>query len=113
MTDRDVVDRPRGGSRAAGTQARVRGLAVADPTRWAVQDLDLELNPGTLHMVLGERDTGKTALLETLAGLRREARGTIALPVREGGEPRRGASGALVEAGPKERRQLVRLIPQE
>jgi len=57
----------------------VKGLTVPDGSRWLVRDLDFEVKPGTVHMVLGERDTGKTALLETLAGLRREERGTVRL----------------------------------
>ncbi|TMQ52322.1 MAG: ATP-binding cassette domain-containing protein [Candidatus Eisenbacteria bacterium] len=69
------------GSGVSGRSAglRVKGLTVPDGSRWLVRDLDFEVKPGTVHMVLGERDTGKTALLETLAGLRREERGTVRL----------------------------------
>jgi simple sugar transport system ATP-binding protein len=49
-------------------------------------------------MILGERDTGKTALLETLAGVRVEERGTVRLGGR--GIP------------PQERRRAVRFLPR-
>ena len=42
----------------------VHGMALAEGSRWVVQQLDLKVAPGTLHMILGERDTGKTAILE-------------------------------------------------
>ena len=55
----------------------VQGLTLADGSRWVVQDLSFSVAPGTLHMILGERDTGKTALLEALAGRRELERGTV------------------------------------
>lgn len=76
----------------------VRGLHVSEPSRWAVRDVAFSVPPGSLHMILGERDTGKTALLETLAGLRAEERGTVRL-----------GSG---DAALKERRRAVRLVPR-
>ncbi len=79
---------------------RVNGLAVADGARWFVQDLGLDVAPGELHMILGERDTGKTAALEAIAGLRREERGGISL------------AGAA-EAPAPERRRLARFLVPE
>ncbi len=58
----------------------VQGMALANGPRWVVQELSLSVPPGALHMVLGERDTGKTALLEALAGRRSLERGTVKLP---------------------------------
>jgi len=77
----------------------VKGLTVAGGPRWLVRDLDFEVKPGTVHMVLGERDTGKTALLETLAGLRREERGAVRL-----GED---------DVSPRDRRRATRFLPRE
>ena len=77
----------------------VKGLHVSESARWAVQEVSFEAPPGTLHMVLGERDTGKTALLETLAGRRVEERGVIRL----------GGS----DTAPAGRRRATRLVPQE
>jgi len=79
---------------------RVKGLTVAEGSRWLVRDLDLEVKPGTVHMVLGERNSGKTALLETLAGLRREERGAVSLGETDG-------------ASPRGRRRAARFIPHE
>jgi len=56
---------------------RIQGLTVGDGTRWVVQDLDLAVAPGALHMILGERDTGKTALLEAMARRRPLERGSV------------------------------------
>jgi general nucleoside transport system ATP-binding protein len=58
----------------------VHGMALADGSRWVVQELALSVAPGALHMILGERDTGKTAILEAFAGLRKLERGTVQVP---------------------------------
>jgi general nucleoside transport system ATP-binding protein len=58
----------------------VHGMALADGSRWVVQELALRVAPGALHMILGERDTGKTAILEAFAGLRKLERGTVQVP---------------------------------
>jgi ABC-type uncharacterized transport system ATPase subunit len=71
---------------ARGTGIRAKGL--------------FEVKPGTVHLVLGERDSGKTALLETLAGIRKEESGPIAV----GDDP---------QATPRERRRHVRFVPHD
>lgn len=76
----------------------VKGLHVSEAVRWAVQEVSFSAGPGELHMILGERDTGKTALLETLAGLREEERGTIRI------------AGAGADA--RARRGSARLVPR-
>jgi len=78
---------------------RVRGLTIGDGSRWLVKDLELEVKPGRLHMILGERDTGKTALLESLAGRRREERGQVSI-------------GDSSEAAPRDRRRAASFIAQ-
>lgn len=55
----------------------VQALTLADGSRWVVQNLSFSVAPGALHMILGERGTGKTALLQALAGRRALERGTI------------------------------------
>jgi len=55
----------------------VRDLTIADGSRWVVQGLNLRVARGAVHVILGERDTGKTALLETIAGRRKLERGEI------------------------------------
>ena len=85
---------------AKGTGLRVKGLTIAEGSRLAARDLDLEVKPGALHMVLGERDTGKTALLEGLAGIRREEAGAVSI-------------GDSLEASASERRRAARYIAHE
>ena len=58
---------------------RVEGMALADGSKWVVQDLSFAVAPGDLHLILGERATGKSALLEALAGRRPIERGAIRL----------------------------------
>ena len=58
----------------------VKGMALADGPRWLVQELTFSVGPGSVHMLLGERDTGKTAILEALAGRRKLERGTLLAP---------------------------------
>jgi simple sugar transport system ATP-binding protein len=80
----------------------VKGMALADGPRWLVQELTFSVGPGSVHMLLGERDTGKTAILEALAGRRKLERGTLLAP----------APAALVPqpAGSAQIRVLDRLI---
>jgi ABC-type uncharacterized transport system ATPase subunit len=82
-----------------GTDAMltVRDLGVGDG-RWKVRGLNFRVRPGGLHIILGERDTGKTALLETIAGVRAESTGSVSV-----GE----ASSA------KERRRALALVPRD
>jgi general nucleoside transport system ATP-binding protein len=102
-----AVDAAGAGAASVGLKAspprsglRVKGLTVARGSRWLVRDLDLDVAPGTVHMVLGERGTGKTALLETLAGLRRQEQGQISF-------------GESSETSVRARRRAARFIPRE
>ena len=102
MGDQEVVTAVR------GRPLEVKGLTLAGAgagagVRWAVANLSLDVPAGSLHIVLGERDTGKTALLETLAGLRAGEQGSI----RFGGVDEDGPRGA------KERRQSAAFLPRE
>jgi len=56
---------------------KVKGISIADGEPPAVDDLTFSVARGSLHMVLGERGTGKTALLEALAGRRHLDEGSI------------------------------------
>ena len=58
---------------------RVEGMALADGSKWVVQDLTFSVAPGEMHMFLGERATGKSVLLDALAGRRPIERGKILL----------------------------------
>jgi len=95
---RDVSKSPEAIGKASGL--RVKGLAAAQGSRSVVRDLDLEVRPGAVHMVLGERDSGKTALLETLGGIRRQERGSITL-------------AEWIDSNVRERRRGARFIPHD
>ncbi|MEK7347831.1 MAG: ATP-binding cassette domain-containing protein [Candidatus Eisenbacteria bacterium] len=70
---------------------KIGGLTLAEGGRWAVKEFDLAVPAGAVHVVLGERDTGKSALLQSIAGFRVEEKGTIRFPGAEG-EGREGAA---------------------
>ena len=77
----------------AGIQ--VHGVALAEGTRWVVQGLTFSVARGSVHMILGERDTGKTAILEALAGRRKLERGTLSAPARAALIPQATAAAEL------------------
>jgi ABC-type uncharacterized transport system ATPase subunit len=94
MSDKDV------GRKGRGLGLEIKGLTLAEGGRWVVKDFQLSVAAGSIHIVLGERDTGKTALLEAIAGLRHEEKGTIHFAGADGdgkrGAARRRLSAALL-----------------
>lgn len=42
---------------------------------WALQDIDLEVNPGTTLGIIGQNGSGKSTLLQIIAGIHRQTRG--------------------------------------
>ncbi|MFE6161177.1 ABC-F family ATP-binding cassette domain-containing protein [Streptomyces sp. NPDC056486] len=64
--------------RPDGVLLRAEGLVVGD----VVRGVDLELAPGSLHVITGPNGAGKSTLLSVLAGLRAPDAGTV---VREPG----------------------------
>ncbi|HKQ18784.1 MAG TPA: ATP-binding cassette domain-containing protein, partial [Candidatus Eisenbacteria bacterium] len=89
-----------------GAPLEVRGLSVAEGDRWLIRDVSLSVPPGTMHMVLGERGAGKTALLEAIAGLRRQASGSIHLGAD-------AAPSSEAGVGLRQRRGLAALNPRD
>jgi len=61
---------------------KAEGVRVAVGSRVLVDDLDLEIGPGELLVILGRNGTGKTLLLHTLAGLRAPTAGAVRLDSR-------------------------------
>lgn len=55
----------------------VRDLTIADGSRRVVDGWNLRVPRGAVHVILGERDTGKTSLLEAMAGRRKLDRGEV------------------------------------
>lgn len=82
---------------------KVKGISLEDGGEPpAVQDLSFSVAPGSLHMVLGERGTGKSALLEALAGRR---------PLEEGSIDAGGAAALVSHSiAPAHLRVLDRLL---
>jgi iron complex transport system ATP-binding protein len=62
---------------AAPPSLRASRLRLAVAGRVLVDDLSLEVGPGTLCCVLGPNGSGKSTLLHTLAGLRSAQSGTV------------------------------------
>ena len=72
------------------------GLAGGWGTLTAFRDVDLAIEPGTIHAILGPNGAGKTTLLLTLAGLLPAHSGTVAV---SGIKLRRGHATATCKAG--------------
>jgi branched-chain amino acid transport system ATP-binding protein len=70
---------------------RIEGLDLVDGVRWAVRELDLEIEEGTAFALLGGAAAGKTLLLRAIAGLHPRKAGRI----RFAGRPLEGEDPAL------------------
>src|SRR5690606_24555305 len=69
------ADRPSGPSAAA---LAVRGLSkVYGRHVWALRDVNADLSPGELTVVVGPSGSGKSTLLRLIAGLERPSAGEI------------------------------------
>ncbi len=70
---------------------RCEGLSLAVPDRggqlrWLIRELELELAPGTVTVVVGPNGSGKTSLLRALLGLTKPHAGVVRLGDRAVGE---------------------------
>jgi len=82
-------------------QIAVRKLAKAYGFRWALRDLNLELQPGDFVALLGPNGAGKTTFLKLLAGLIEPTQGSILFDgavLRSSDAVRRRQVGLLVPA---------------
>src|SRR5207244_10383203 len=82
------VSRPAArGDRDMSARLHCAGLTGGWGSLTAFRDVDLAVDAGTMHAVLGPNGSGKTTLLLTLAGLLPEQGGEVAIdgvPLRSG-----------------------------
>ncbi len=93
--------RNRQGRGDAGGTVEVRRLTVAHGPVPALQDVDLELRPGTVTALMGRNGAGKSTLLWTLQGRYAATRGSVRV---SGEDPHR--------LKPDARRRWAGLVPQ-
>lgn len=62
---------------APGPVARLRGIVKSFAGVTVVDDVDLDLLPGQIHVLAGENGAGKSTLMKVLAGIHRPDAGTI------------------------------------
>lgn len=91
--------------------------------RWALQDIDLDIAPGTSIGLIGPNGAGKTSLLRLIGGVGRPDAGRVEVPGRVGAllelgtgfhpdlSGRESAVLAMIIAG-RTRRDAVRLLPE-
>lgn len=63
-----VLEPPPGGERSAVPAVRVRGLGKWYGTTRALHGIDLDIEPGTIHALVGENGAGKSTCLGVVAG---------------------------------------------
>jgi iron complex transport system ATP-binding protein len=79
-----------------------RGLNLTVPGRTLCRDVAFDVRPGECWVIVGRNGTGKTTMLQTLAGLREPAAGTIIL-----------AGLALEAYPPRTRARRLAFLPQD
>ena len=79
-----------------------RAVSLAVPGRTLCRDVSFDVRAGECWVIVGPNGVGKTTLLNTLAGLRNPATGTIAL-----------AGAPLSGYAPRERALRAGLLPQD
>jgi iron complex transport system ATP-binding protein len=79
----------------------IRDLTVKAGSATLVSDVTLNIESGTWCTIVGPNGAGKTTLVETVAGLRRIAKGSIAI-----------SGHSLSSLHERERARLVSLVPQ-
>lgn len=80
---------------------QVRNLSVRAGAKTLVDDVSLEVEPGTWCTIIGPNGAGKTSLVEVIAGLRQPAAGDVLIDGRPIGS-----------MGDRERARSVALVPQ-
>lgn len=71
---RSVDDSP-----SSGADLQARGLSVRFDRNWALQGVDLALEPGQVHGLVGHNGSGKSTFIKVLAGYHQPTEGTVTL----------------------------------
>ncbi|RYG24653.1 ABC transporter ATP-binding protein [bacterium] len=87
----------------------LKGITVRFGAVTALENVDLEVEAGTLHAVVGENGAGKTTLMRVLYGAQRPTEGTIEV---EGKERRFSGSAEAIAAGVGMVSQHYAIIPE-
>jgi general nucleoside transport system ATP-binding protein len=98
MTSADNVEfaTPAASSATAPPAVALRGIAKRYPGVVANHDIDITVQRGHVHAIVGENGAGKSTLMKTLYGMHRPDEGTIEID----GEPVRfGSPGDAIRAG--------------
>lgn len=61
---------------------KIQGVEKRYGRRWALKDINVDLQSGEILGIIGESGSGKTTLLHTMAGLVRPNRGEVLLENR-------------------------------
>ena len=80
---------------------KIDSLTVKAGNKVLVSDVSLDIEPGTWCTIIGPNGAGKTSLVETLAGLRRAASGSVSI-----------SGTQLSTMNERERALVVSLVPQ-
>ena len=72
-----------GTQRPSTVAVRLRGVSKSFPGVRALEDVDLDLQPGKVHALLGENGAGKSTLIKVLSGVYRPDEGTIEINGRQ------------------------------
>ena len=78
------------------------GVAVGEPQRWLLRNVELTLAPGEIVAVIGRSGAGKTTLLRALLGLHPASEGEVTLDDRP-----------LAAWPPRERARRIAWLPQQ
>ena len=87
----------------------LQGITVRFGAVTALDGVDLEVERGTLHAVVGENGAGKTTLMRVLYGAQRPTEGTVEV---EGRPARFGGSADAIAAGVGMVSQHYAIIPE-
>lgn len=88
---------------------RLSGITVRFGAVTALEDVDLEVEAGTLHAVVGENGAGKTTLMRVLYGAQRPSEGGVEV---EGKPQTFGSSADAITAGVGMVSQHYAIIPE-